>query len=463
MSEPGDRIADRYLLTRRIAAGGMGVVWQAEDEVLRRTVAVKQLRVGAAASEADAALARQRAMREARITARLHHPHAVSIFDVVDHDGAPHIVMQYVPSESLAAVLRRRSALPVEDAARIGAEVASALQAAHALGIVHRDVKPANILIAQPGGEALLTDFGISHAADDAALTSTGMLSGTPAYLAPEVALGGESAPASDVFSLGSTLYAAVEGRPPFGDEANGIAVLHRVAAGSFTAPTRSGALQPVLLRMMRPDPDERPTMAEAAAALSSVATQQAGADAPTAVLVPEGDGDDATQAFGEAPTEQDRAAATLIAPAAAPATATTAVPAADFAQPTAAPTVRFAAPSEEAAPRRRRRALLWLIGAAAVLVIAIAGFGLLRGGASGGPAPAQSTSRLAVAVRSATPSASTPTPTATTPTASAPASASTAPVGTGGQGNGTGKGKGNDKGDKGGKGKGGGKGPKGG
>src|SRR5690606_15834300 len=150
------------------------------------------------------------------------------------------LIMQYLPSRTLAEVLKENRFLPADEVALVGAEVGSALAAAHAAGIVHRDVKPANILVAADGS-AKITDFGISHVLGDARLTSTGMLTGTPAYLAPEVARGEPSSPASDVFSLGATLYAAVEGSPPFGTDDNPIALLHRVASEPVTPPARAG------------------------------------------------------------------------------------------------------------------------------------------------------------------------------------------------------------------------------
>jgi serine/threonine protein kinase len=200
-------------------------------------------------------------MREARITARLHHPHAVPVFDAVESDGQPCLIMQYLPSIPLSAVLRQRGPLPVAEVARFGAEVASALAAAHQLGIVHRDVKPGNVLIADEDGRALISDFGISHALGDATLTSTGLVHGTPAFLAPEVARGEESSFAADVFSLGSALYAAVEGAPPFGADANPIAMLYRVALGRFEPPKHAGRLTPLMMEMLDDQPDARPSM----------------------------------------------------------------------------------------------------------------------------------------------------------------------------------------------------------
>ena len=251
----------------------MGVVWRAYDERLGRDVAVKRLHARAGLDPAEAEVWSHRAMREARITARLHHPHAVPVFDVVEHDGQPCLVMQYFPSRSLAELLAERGRMPVPEVARIGAEVASALAAAHRAGIVHRDVKPANVLIA-PDGTARITDFGIAHALGDVSLTTTGMVTGTPAYLAPEVARGGDASPASDVFSLGSTLYTALEGRPPFGTSENAMALLHLVASGDVVPPQHAGDLGPLLLRMLTADPASRPTMDEVAAQLSAPGTR---------------------------------------------------------------------------------------------------------------------------------------------------------------------------------------------
>ena len=265
-----DLIAGRYRLMNRIGSGGMGHVWLAWDERLNRAVAVKQLHSPVGLDEADARVAHARAMREARNTARLHHPNAVPVFDVVDHDGQPCLVMQYLPSRSLHAVLAERGPLPVREVAQLGAELASALAAAHRADIVHRDVKPGNVLVAEDG-TARITDFGISHAVGDVSLTSTGMVTGTPAYLAPEVARGAPSSPASDVFSLGATLYAAVEGSPPFGTGNNPMALLHRVASGSITPPG-DGPLAPVLLAMLAASPDDRPSMQDVSADLAAIA-----------------------------------------------------------------------------------------------------------------------------------------------------------------------------------------------
>jgi serine/threonine protein kinase len=270
MTAPGAFIAGRYRLVKRIATGGMGLVWEARDELLQRRVAVKQLLAQPGMSPDDTAMARNRVIREARITARLHHPHAVTLYDVVEQSGNPCLIMQYVPSRSLSSILQERGTLEPAVVARIGGEVASALAAAHEVGIVHRDVKPSNVLIS-PDGSAKLTDFGISHAAGDVNLTSTGMVSGTPAYLAPEVARGGMSGFPADVFSLGATLYTALEGAPPFGTDPNPMALLHRVASGEPIPPHRSGSLTPLLVRMLAVEPGDRPAMSEVAATLASL------------------------------------------------------------------------------------------------------------------------------------------------------------------------------------------------
>lgn len=272
MSAPGTVLAGRYRLESVIATGGMGVVWKGWDERLERAVAVKQLRPAPNLPDAEVEIAKDRAMREARITGRLQHPHAVQVFDAVEHDGQPCLIMPFLASTTLSVVLRESGPLPLARVARIGAEVASALAAAHRLGIVHRDVKPGNILITADGASHI-SDFGISHAMGDATLTSTGLIHGTPAYLAPEVALGETAHFPSDVFSLGSTLYAALEGAPPFGTDPNSIALLHKVAAARVPPPAHAGGLTSLLLEMLSSDPRSRPSMDEVASVLADYTT----------------------------------------------------------------------------------------------------------------------------------------------------------------------------------------------
>ncbi|MET0236863.1 MAG: serine/threonine-protein kinase [Kibdelosporangium sp.] len=264
-------MAGRYRLGQRIGSGAMGVVWQSLDERLHRTVAVKQLLQQPGLSAAQAEEGRLRSMREGRIAARLQHPNAITVYDVVDDDGSPWLVMEYLPSRSLAAELDEKVTLAPQEAARIGTEVAAGLVAAHAAGIVHRDIKPANVLLGDDGS-VKITDFGISRAVGDVTVTATGMLAGTPAYLAPEVAKGMEPTPASDVFSLGSTLYICVEGHSPFGLSENTLALLHAVAAGKISPPRQAGPLTALLMRLLRTEPAERPTMAAAKEALAAIA-----------------------------------------------------------------------------------------------------------------------------------------------------------------------------------------------
>uniref|UniRef100_UPI0024538558 serine/threonine-protein kinase n=1 Tax=Nocardia abscessus TaxID=120957 RepID=UPI0024538558 len=264
-------IAGRYRLTDPIGTGAMGVVWRATDVRLQRTVAVKQVLLGPGLSGSAALEAKRRAMREGRIAARLHHPNAITVFDVAEEDGQPWLVMEYMDAPSLATKLSGTRTLPPIEVAEIGAQAAGALAAAHDAGIMHRDVKPANLLVADDG-TVKITDFGISRAVGDVTVTATGFLAGTPAYLSPEVARGEDPEPASDVFALGSTLYAAVQGAPPFGEGDNPLALLHAVAGAEIPPPESAGPLGPVLMYLLAPAVADRPTMREAKAALEAVA-----------------------------------------------------------------------------------------------------------------------------------------------------------------------------------------------
>ena len=267
----GRLVAGRYRLIGKLGSGGMGVVWQAYDERLHRKVAIKQLRLPAGLSEDEAAQAKLKIMREGRIAARLQHPHAIMVYDVAQDDGQPVLVMEYLQARSLADEMAERGTLPPAEAARIGADVAAALAAAHGAGVVHRDVKPGNVLIGDDG-VVKITDFGISRAVEDVTGTLTSVVVGTPAYLSPEVARGDRASFPSDVYSLGSTLYAAVEGKPPYGFADNAIALLYRVGAGQFEPPDNAGPLTDVLMSLLRAEPGDRPTMAQASKALAAVA-----------------------------------------------------------------------------------------------------------------------------------------------------------------------------------------------
>jgi len=307
MSEPDHVIAGRYRLLDQVGRGGMGAVWRARDELLERDVAVKQLHVEPEPLAPEKREVRhQRAMREARITARLHHQHAVPVFDAVEHEGRPFLIMQYFPSRSLQEVLAEHGTLPAAVVARIGAEVASALAAAHSVGVIHRDVKPGNVLLAGDG-TSKITDFGIAHVVGDITLTSRGVITGTPAYLAPEVARGERSSEASDVFSLGATVYRALEGHPPFPPQENQLALLHRVGSGVITPPERAGELTPLLLRMLAPDPSARPSMDEVASLLREPPGGVAAAVPPPPAVLPRSETDPARPGGGaEQGTEQE-------------------------------------------------------------------------------------------------------------------------------------------------------------
>ena len=431
MDAPVTMLAGRYRLINRLAAGGMGTVWEAWDELLQRPVAVKQLLPQTGVGHEEAQVAVDRAMREARITARLHHPNAVPVYDVVEHEGRPCLIMQYVPSRSLQQILTEKGVLEPAVVAGIGAEVASALAAAHQAGIVHRDVKPSNVLITEDG-TAKLTDFGVSHAAGDVTLTSVGMVTGTPAYLAPEVARGAATNPAADVFSLGATLYAALEGSPPFGTAENPMALLHRVASGQINPPRRSGPLAPLLMRMLAADPADRPPMIDVSHTLSALR-----ADLSTM--------GDATQRIPPQPTLAGAFPAGLAAPialaaaqspvTAQPATAELPV------RPPAGPPPPPAQVGPGNRPPRRRALPIALIAAGLVIVLGIVLAATLTHGSGGSPNGQPTNSASRPTNRPSTPVASSSRPSA--PSSSAQPSSTPASQPGGGHGKSKGKDKG--------------------
>lgn len=270
LANPGLLVGERYELRSQIGVGAMGAVWLAQDQRLNRAVALKQVVLEPGLDHRQATEARQRILREGRIAARLQHPHAVSIYDVAVHEGEPWLVMEYVPSRSLATVLTEDGLLCDWEAARVGLQLADALDAAHEAGIVHRDVKPGNVLIGQ-NGTAKLVDFGIARASGDVTVTQTGVLTGTPDYFAPEVARGAKPTPEADIFALGATLYICVEGQPPFGTNKNALTQLQVVADGAIRAPRQAGRLTPVLRKLLAAEPGDRPTAREAAELLRAV------------------------------------------------------------------------------------------------------------------------------------------------------------------------------------------------
>ncbi|WP_433255655.1 serine/threonine-protein kinase [Streptosporangium sp. CA-135522] len=285
-SSEGRRIAARYHLREPIGRGGMGIVWRAHDELLDREVAVKEVRYADMLGEDNQEDFNRRTKREARAAGRLTHPNVVVVHDVVEEDGRPWIVMQLVESRSLGKVLRQDGPLPPQRVAEIGLQVLDALRAAHAQGVLHRDVKPENVLLADDG-RVVLTDFGIATLETETALTMTG-IAGTPAFIPPERIKGGSAQRESDLWSLGATLYAAVEGKPPH-DKGGALPTMHAVLNDEPEPPVRAGRqLAAVLDGLLRKDPARRMSYDEAARLLREVAEggkQRPAAPAKTALM----------------------------------------------------------------------------------------------------------------------------------------------------------------------------------
>ncbi|WP_326568724.1 serine/threonine-protein kinase [Amycolatopsis rhabdoformis] len=391
MTEESRQIAGRYQLVELIGSGAMGMVWRGEDKILGRVVAVKELLMPMNQGPEKVEEAKSRAMREARIAARLQHPNAISVFNVVEYEDRPWLIMEYLPSRSLSAKLHEDGPISVDEVIPIAVQLAGVLAAAHRAGIVHRDVKPGNVLLGEDG-TVKVTDFGISRAVGDVTLTATGEISGTPAFLAPEVARGEEAMFASDVFALGATLYMAVEGAPPFGTADNAIALLYRVSSGSINPPKQAGKLEPLLLKLLELKPEDRPSMAEV---LTELRELDGGVTPVASVPIP------------------------LTVPAVLP------VPAPDAAGPAAAaPTTPAPAPVD-----RRRRSML-LAGLGAVLVVvAVVVIVLVNRNDTGTPPVANGTSPVVNSspVNPPAPTTNPPT-TPTTPPPSKPSVPSSAP-----------------------------------
>lgn len=274
-------IAGRYRLIAHLGSGGMGHVWLAQDELLRRRVAVKEVSPPAGLSDDERAMLRERTLREARTAARLNHPNVVTVYDVVEDNGRPWIVMELIQAQSLRELVDENGPLEPSAAARIGLQLLGALQSAHAIGVMHRDVKPGNVLI-DAEGRAVLTDFGIARAEGGPATTTSGVLVGSPPYIAPERARGERGGPASDLWSLGATLYAAVEGRPPY-QRAGALPTLMAVVSEDPDPPRRAGILWPVIGGLLAADPSGRLSPAAAGRMLRQVA--ESGAARVTAPL----------------------------------------------------------------------------------------------------------------------------------------------------------------------------------
>ncbi|MEU6172241.1 protein kinase [Streptantibioticus parmotrematis] len=400
-------LAGRYALGECLGSGGMGTVWRAEDRTLEREVAVKEITVGTLAGEQLAVL-HVRLRQEARAAARISHPGVVTVHDVLEEDGRPWIVMELVDGRSLEEVVATEGTLLPRDAARVGADLVATLRSAHRAGVLHRDVKPANVLL-ERGGRTVLTDFGIAVVDGlQGGLTRSGDIVGSPDYLAPERATGHRPGPASDLWSLGATLYAAVEGRSPF-RRTSTMGTLHALVSEPLPPARDAGALAPVLEALLRKDPDQRPTAERAQRMLEDVANGRpprgvTPVHPPTEVVTPQPPS--AGHGFAHQPTQ--------VAPARPPST------------------VPIAYPGAHEPPRRGRTGLL--VGATAVAA-ALLGGGVaaavlvdashhhaVRAEARPGTGGAVVPSTPAPAVPSSLPSAPVQPPAATAPTQAAAA-----------------------------------------
>ncbi|MFF8425486.1 serine/threonine-protein kinase [Streptomyces sp. NPDC016566] len=263
-------IAGRYRLADSIGSGGMGRVWRAHDEVLHRAVAVKELTAALYVSESDQAVLLARTRAEARAAARINHSAVVTVHDVLEHDGRPWIVMELVEGRSLADAVKDRGRLDAREAARIGLWVLRALRAAHSAGVLHRDVKPGNVLLGDDG-RVLLTDFGIAQIEGDTTITRTGEVVGSVDYLAPERVRGHDPGPSSDLWALGATLYTAVEGRSPF-RRTSPLSTMQAVVEEDAEETRHAGALGPVITALLRKEPAQRPSAEETEQLLAEAA-----------------------------------------------------------------------------------------------------------------------------------------------------------------------------------------------
>ncbi|MEU9235888.1 serine/threonine-protein kinase [Streptomyces subrutilus] len=410
-SSPDRVIAGRYRLLDPLGRGGMGIVWRARDEVLAREVAVKEVRAPAGLEPAELQRMYRRLEREAWAAARVSHRGVVTVYDVASEDGRPWIVMELVRGLSLADVLEAEGPMSPQRAAHLGEQVLAALRSAHEAGVLHRDVKPANVLIANDG-RVVLSDFGIASLEGSSAITMTGEVLGSPEFLAPERALGREPGPESDLWSLGIMLYAAVEGVSPFRQDTP-VDTLRAVVDAPLPPARRAGSLEPVLEGLLRKDPAERLPAAEAARMLRVVGAGGAvrasggpvsGPEAPTAVA-----------RHREDPGREGRPVP----------------PGGPHGGPYGEPAPPTAATAPGQARREGRAGAVLTVGIVVMLVaLAVLGWLLLKDlgqkeGGSGGAGPVGST---ATAGPAATPASAPPSASAR-PSASVPASAS-APAG---------------------------------
>ncbi|MGD9530118.1 serine/threonine-protein kinase [Pseudonocardia sp.] len=387
------RIGGRYRLTGRLGSGAMGTVWSAFDEVLCRPVAVKELKVPPGLPVREAEAMRERMLREARALGGLSHPNVITVYDVVTAEGEPLVVLEMLPSRNLATVITENGALTPEQAAVVGYATAAALRAAHRRDITHRDVKPANVLVGDDG-RVKLTDFGIARNAADVTMTTAGLVLGSPAYIAPEVAAGQPVKPAADLWGLGATLFAAIEGRPPYDVRGEAVATITEVVDGEVPRP-RAGPVGEVVAALMVKDPSKRISLDEVRRRLRPLIPDPDDPvypNSPVMSAIPTMTGTDGTGGLAATPMPRSIA---LPSPAPAPVLETGAAPAAGplaaapgplpweatGVQPAPVPP-QVTAPAWRPAPTRlssRAGAGLVLAGTAIVLAGALGGWSVTR------------------------------------------------------------------------------------
>jgi eukaryotic-like serine/threonine-protein kinase len=351
-ADAGRLIAGRYRLESKLGGGAMGTVWSGTDELLRRPVAVKEVRLPPDLPEDEAAELRERALREARAIAVVTHPNVVTLYDVAREDGEPFVVMELVPSQSLATIIHEHGVLDDHQLAVITDGVAAGLEAAHRNGIIHRDVKPGNVLIGD-AGRVKLSDFGISRNVAEPTITRTGIMLGTPAFIAPEIASGDDVTISADLWGLGATLFAASEGHAPYDSDGEPLATITSVVRGPVPVPSRTGPIGDVITGLMTKDPAQRMSLPEVRRHVRHLLTA-AGARPFEMLLDP------------EAPTVRVRK------PAQTPSTREDSQPASEPAPLANDPGPLPFIPQESAPPRRTRWPAI-VLGISAVLVFTLA------------------------------------------------------------------------------------------
>lgn len=354
--QPGTTlIADRYAVRSLIGRGGSGAVWRGEDLQLGRPVAIKRIVL----SESRSTRSRTRAMREAQAVAKLHTPGVVRVYDVHDDGTQVSLIMELIDAPSLTRVVRRTGSLTPQRAARIGRSLIDTLCAVHAAGVIHRDVKPSNILVSDRG--TYITDFGIALLGDDPSLTAAGSVLGTPAYMAPEQARGERVGPMADLYGLGATLYFAVEGCAPFSDVGS-VAVTRAVRERPHRPGERLGPLAPLVDGLLGKDPAARPAADEVAAALDAVAADATSTPRPArgTSLGPTGDGDEQPAERSDAGTGPTSTADVVTGEAA------------DARPPDTTPHESLPPVPVDDDGRQLRRALVWGAGLLVLLMVAL-------------------------------------------------------------------------------------------